>query len=133
MSNWDRQIGAMTLYVQNLDSTKAFYQQAFGLQPQFEEAGTAAFRFKDLFVFLQQADELPAQASAVLAKGSDGVGQFAIIVDDVDSVCAELQSRGVELLSGPADRPWGMRTVTFTDPGGYIWEIAQEVAEDSNV
>ena len=127
MSNWDRQIGAMTLYVQNLDSTKAFYQQAFGLQPQFEEAGTAAFRFKDLFVFLQQADELPAQASAVLAKGSDGVGQFAIIVDDVDAVTADLAAVGVSLLSGPSDRAWGMRTVTFADPSGHVWEIAQPI------
>jgi catechol 2,3-dioxygenase-like lactoylglutathione lyase family enzyme len=131
MGNWDRQIGAMTLFVQDLDSTKAFYRQAFGLQPQFEEADMAAFRFKDLFVFLQQADELPAQASAVLAKGRDGAGQFAIIVDDVDAVCAELQSSGVELLSGPADRAWGMRTVTFTDPAGYIWEIAQQVGADA--
>ena len=28
---------------------------------------------------------------------------------------------------GPADRDWGMRTVTFADPAGYIWEIAQAV------
>ncbi len=29
--------------------------------------------------------------------------------------------------SGPADRDWGMRTATFADPGGHIWEIAQEL------
>ncbi|MGH3402377.1 MAG: hypothetical protein ACRDRJ_07680 [Streptosporangiaceae bacterium] len=32
---------------------------------------------------------------------------------------------------GPADRPWGMRTVTFADPGGHIWEIAQELPGDA--
>jgi catechol 2,3-dioxygenase-like lactoylglutathione lyase family enzyme len=132
MADWEKEIGAMTLFVRDLDSTKAFYRQAFGLQPQFEEADVAAFRFKDLFVFVQQADELPAQASAVLAKGRDGVGQFAIIVDDVDAVCAQLQSSGVQLLSGPADRSWGMRTVTFTDPAGYIWEVAQEIEADTS-
>ncbi len=131
MGDWQRQIGAMTLFVQDLDQAKAFYQRAFGLQPQFEEADTAAFRFHDLFVFLQQADGLPGPAGAVLQKGRDGVGQFAIIVEDVDSVCAELRSRGVQPLSGPADRPWGMRTVTFTDPAGYVWEIAQEIQADA--
>jgi uncharacterized glyoxalase superfamily protein PhnB len=34
----------------------------------------------------------------------------------------------VEVITGPADRPWGMRTVTFADPAGHIWEIAQGLA-----
>ena len=31
----------------------------------------------------------------------------------------------MELLTGPVDRPWGMRVATFTDPDGHSWEIAQ--------
>jgi lactoylglutathione lyase len=42
----------------------------------------------------------------------------------VDAMAAELTSRGVELLNGPMDRPWGIRTASFRDPGGHIWEIA---------
>lgn len=49
---------------------------------------------------------------------------FTITVDDVDKMCAELVSRGVKLLNGPMDRPWGIRTASFMDPGGHIWEIA---------
>jgi lactoylglutathione lyase len=33
----------------------------------------------------------------------------------------------VELLNGPLNRPWGVRTASFTDPGGHIWEVAQEL------
>jgi uncharacterized glyoxalase superfamily protein PhnB len=51
--------------------------------------------------------------------------QFTIDVDDVDAMCAELASRGVELLNGPMDRPWGIRTAAFRDPAGHIWEIAK--------
>jgi uncharacterized glyoxalase superfamily protein PhnB len=51
--------------------------------------------------------------------------QLTIEVDDVDAMCAELAARGVELLNGPMDRPWGIRTATFVDPGGHIWEIAK--------
>ena len=50
---------------------------------------------------------------------------FTINVDDVDAMCAELTGRGVKLLNGPMDRPWGVRTASFADPGGHIWEIAK--------
>jgi uncharacterized glyoxalase superfamily protein PhnB len=40
-------------------------------------------------------------------------------------MCAVLGERGVALLNGPIDRPWGIRTASFMDPGGHIWEIAQ--------
>ena len=39
-------------------------------------------------------------------------------------MCAELARRGVELINGPMDRPWGVRTACFADPAGHIWEIA---------
>jgi uncharacterized glyoxalase superfamily protein PhnB len=45
-------------------------------------------------------------------------------VDDVDAMCDSLEARGVPLLNGPMDRPWGPRTASFRDPGGHIWEIA---------
>jgi len=51
--------------------------------------------------------------------------QLTLEVDDVDVMCAELATRGVELLNGPMDRPWGIRTASFRDPGGHIWELAQ--------
>ena len=53
--------------------------------------------------------------------------QLALNVDDVDAACAQLRTAGVELNNGPVDRPWGMRTVTFVDPGGHVWELAQSL------
>ena len=49
--------------------------------------------------------------------------QFTIGVEDVDATCRLLEERGVELLNGPMDRPWGVRTATFRDPAGHVWEI----------
>ncbi|HEY8646383.1 MAG TPA: VOC family protein [Gaiellaceae bacterium] len=51
--------------------------------------------------------------------------QFTMEVADVDAMCEELVSRGAELLNGPMDTPWGIRTASFRDPGGHIWELAQ--------
>ena len=51
---------------------------------------------------------------------------FTIAVDDVDAMCdSRSRARGVEILNGPMDRPWGIRTASFRDPGGHIWEIAK--------
>ncbi|MFE9364643.1 VOC family protein [Streptomyces sp. NPDC006978] len=33
--------------------------------------------------------------------------QLTLPVDDVDAMCKEVAARGVTLLNGPMDRPWG--------------------------
>jgi len=88
----------------------------------------AVFHFKDMYVMLQHDPAHQAPSGDVLGLAQNGVGQFAIIVEDVDAVRAELDEHGVTLISGPADRDWGMRTITLADPGGYIWEIAQDLS-----
>ncbi len=50
--------------------------------------------------------------------------QLTVWVEDTDAVCAQLAEVGVELLNGPVDREWGLRTASFTDPEGHIWEVA---------
>jgi len=93
----------------------------------FEDDQSAAFTFGSTIVNLLKssaAGELIGPAR--VAGPNTGVRvQLTINVDDVDATCEELTSRGVELLNGPMDRPWGVRTAAFADPGGQIWEIAK--------
>lgn len=130
MTDWEKQIGAMTLYVPDLDRARQFYQDVFGLQAQATDDDTVMVRFTDMYVFLHQAAAAQEPLPEILDEAHKGVGQFAIIVNDVNAVCSELAGRGVKLLSGPADRDWGMRTATFADPAGHIWEIAQGMPSD---
>jgi catechol 2,3-dioxygenase-like lactoylglutathione lyase family enzyme len=127
MADWKREISAITLYVPDLGEARKFYADAFGLDAQSVDNDTAMLRFEGIFLFLHQSSAAAQQLPEVLEEAGRGVGQFAIIVDDVDAVCAELAGRGVHLLAGPADRDWGMRTATLADPGGHIWEITQEL------
>jgi catechol 2,3-dioxygenase-like lactoylglutathione lyase family enzyme len=131
MANWDKEIGAMTLFVPDLQAAKAFYLKAFALDGDDVGDDTVMLRFDNTMVFLHEVPGVGGPVSAARENGLKGEGQFAVIVDDVDAVGAELAERGVELLAGPADRPWGMRTLTFADPAGHIWEIAQEIADDA--
>jgi catechol 2,3-dioxygenase-like lactoylglutathione lyase family enzyme len=125
VSDWEREIGAITLFVPDLDHAAEFYQEAFGLQADRPDPDTAMLKFKNVYVFLHRVAAAQDPVPEVMVEAQKGAGQFAIIVDDVDAVCSELTARGVQVISGPADRPWGMRTVTFADPAGHVWEIAQ--------
>ena len=127
MAEWEKQIIAINLIVRDIDRASAFYTRVFGMSPRHEDEDTAMFRFKDTYVFLQRGEaHEDALAGEVLDLAENGVGQFAIIVKDVDGVGADLDEQEVAVISGPADRDWGMRTLTFADPGGHTWEIAQE-------
>jgi catechol 2,3-dioxygenase-like lactoylglutathione lyase family enzyme len=124
---WPKGIFAITLFTENLELTKEFYQKVFGLPIDYEDANSAVFKFGDTLINLlkfKQADELIAPGK-VANRDSGSRFVFTIQVDDVDAMCTELTRRGVKLLNGPMDRPWGIRTASFMDPAGCIWEIAK--------
>jgi lactoylglutathione lyase len=127
MADWKREIGAMTLFVPNLGEARKFYADVFALDARQLEDSVAILQFGSMYVFLHEAAAAAPSLPEVLEEAGKGAGQFAIIVEDVDAVCAEIAGRGVRPLTGPADRDWGMRTATFADPGGHIWEIAQPI------
>ena len=124
---WPKGIHAITLFVEDLAAAKAFYSQVFGLPIIFETDDSAVFRFGGTLVNLLQATSAPdlIGPALVASKEAGSRFQFTIEVEDVDAMCAELKRRGVVLLNGPMDRPWGIRTASFRDPGGHIWEIAK--------
>ncbi len=127
MESWPKGIGAITLFVEELDDAKRFYQEVFGLPVYFEDDASAVFKFGDTLVNLlktTEAVELIEPATVATAEAGARL-QLTIEVDDVDAMCDELTRRGVQLLNGPMDRPWGVRTASFRDPGGHIWEIAK--------
>jgi catechol 2,3-dioxygenase-like lactoylglutathione lyase family enzyme len=124
-----KSVGAITLFVEDPKRSKAFYENVFDVSDIYEDENSAAFRFENMIVNLLKfsaAHGLIAPAT-VAAREAGSSFQLTIWVDDTDAVCAELATRGIELLNGPMNRDWGMRTATFTDPDGHIWEIAQEL------
>jgi catechol 2,3-dioxygenase-like lactoylglutathione lyase family enzyme len=128
VSEWRKQINAINLIVGDLERSKAFYQDIFGLPLQHEDADTAMFRLTDTYLFLHRgAAHQDGPSDDALDLGQKGVGQFVIFVDDVDAVHAQLEHAKAATISGPADRDWGMRTLTLADPAGYTWEITQEL------
>ena len=124
-----RNVGAITLFVDDLPRSRSFYQDVFGLRVVFEDDVSAVFDFGNTLINLlaiPAAREL-MDPVAVASRDAGSRVLLTIWVDDADAVCADLDRSGVVLLSGPIDREWGKRTASFSDPDGNIWEIAQDL------
>ena len=120
---------AITLFVTDRQKSKEFYRTVFAIEPIFEDQNSVAFRFDNLIVNLLEtpaAHSLIAPA-AVGAAASGAHFQLTIDVPDIQAACSKLADVGVDLLNGPMDRPWGLRTASFMDPDGHIWEVAAAI------
>ncbi len=122
-------IGAITMFTEDLDRAKRFYQDVFGFPVAWEDDNSAVFKLDNTIINLLKIPAAHELIDPGIVAGPDAGARFQLTVgvDDVDAVCAELASRGVQLLNGPMNRPWGIRTASFTDPSGHIWEIAQDL------
>ena len=52
---------------------------------------------------------------------------FRVAPAEVASCAETLKSRGVSIVSGPTDQPFGHRTLFFRDPDGNLLEIYAEL------
>jgi catechol 2,3-dioxygenase-like lactoylglutathione lyase family enzyme len=127
---WPRRIDAITLFVEDLGAAKAFYLEVFEQPVLFEGDTSVVFDFGSAIINLLQIDSAPELIAPASVGGVEGGSRFVITVpvDDVDARCEVLAGKGVRLLNGPMDRSWGIRTASFRDPAGHIWEIAQPLA-----
>jgi catechol 2,3-dioxygenase-like lactoylglutathione lyase family enzyme len=96
-------LGAITLFVEDLQRSKPFYRHVFGLRMIFQDDSSAAFDFDNTIINLLS---LPAareliEPGAVAAPEAGSRLQLTIWVDDADAACAELEARGLTLLNGP--------------------------------
>src|SRR6266508_656743 len=121
MDSWPNGIAAITLFVEDMAAAKQFYREVFALPVHFEDDNSAVFKFGDTLVNLLKVSEAPEliRPAVVASREAGARFQFTLEVEDVDNMCAQLAAKGVKLLNGPMDRPWGPRTASFMDPGGH--------------
>jgi catechol 2,3-dioxygenase-like lactoylglutathione lyase family enzyme len=85
---WPGGVAAITLFVEDLDAARSFYQKVFGLPIHYEEENSAVFEFGATLVNLLQATEAPAliEPARVASRDAGVRFQFTLGVDDVDSM-----------------------------------------------
>jgi len=123
---FDDELFAITLVAHDLAASIEFYGGKLGLKQVFSDDVSAVYVCGKTMINVLSASaavEL-VQPASVVFEGS-GVGAvYTLRVADVDDTAAKLEAAGVKLLSGPIDRPWGVRTASFQDPSGHTWELA---------
>lgn len=128
---WARRMFAVTLFVDDVQRSRRFYVDVFGMPILVEDEASVAFGFPNLVVNLvavPAARELVEPADVGRA-GTAARMMLTLDMEDVDAVCERLRELGVELLNGPIDRSWGPRTAAFADPSGHCWELSSHGRE----
>ena len=112
-------------YVESLGRSVDFYRDILGLAVRVEGDGYVEFAMENTKFSLFERAKLPELIGR--GGGTPPCSEIGFIVDDVDGEARRLTNLGVEILSGPVDRPWGERTLHVADPDGNIVEFAQRL------
>lgn len=122
-------ISLVTLGVRDLQKSIAFYRDGLGLplQPMQDAADIAFFGLQGTWLALYPREKL-AEDAQVPAEGSGFNGiTLAHNVDSkekVDEVFAFAIATGAKAVKEPQDVFWGGYSGYFSDPDGYLWEVA---------
>ena len=124
---------AITLYCKDLDQSIEFYRELMELEVVYQDAGSCVFGLGGTVFYLiptKSAPELVAPmpiSDTALASGN----LFTIQVPEVDLLAEKLTNKGLNILNGPMDRSWGIRTLTIADPSGYTWEFSAPLSSSN--
>lgn len=136
------QINVITLAVDDLERSLAFYREGLGLQTEgivgseFEDGAVVFFKMNaGLTLALYPKTALAKDAG--LPKGDPGAPQFSLghLVDsrqEVDAVMDQALAAGATIADPARDRFWGGYSGYFQDPDGHLWEVAWNPGWDPN-
>jgi catechol 2,3-dioxygenase-like lactoylglutathione lyase family enzyme len=126
-----------TVFVNNQDEALQFYRDKLGFEIRTDAKVSEDFRWltvgpkdqPDFEIVLMEPkpgmlmDEATAtQLRSIMAKGVLGAGVFN--TDNCRATYDELKGRGVEFVSEPAERPYGIEAV-FKDNSGNWFSLTQ--------
>ena len=124
----EQRITLITLGVKNLTASARFYQDVFGWKPlPSSNENIYFFQLNGLQIALF-GEEALAEDAGVDAHGS-GFRKFSLAHNvrsekEVDSLVAELKSKGAKVLKEPQKVFWGGYSSYVQDLDGILWEIA---------
>lgn len=122
-----RGIDYTVIFARHMDAMREFYGKTLGfplqreLSPRWVEyrVGANTLALTERGAMFDDPSPPDGALSLQLA--------FRVEPDEVTSCAAVLKERGVKIISGPTDQPFGHRTLFFRDPDGNVLEIYAEI------
>jgi hypothetical protein len=126
-------INVLTLGVDSLEKSLAFYRDGLGLATkgitgtQFEDGAVVFFHLKHgliLALYPRAALAKDAKVSRDTASASDfSVGHLVNSRQEVDAVMKQAKKAGARITDPARERVWGGYSGYFQDPDGHLWEV----------
>jgi catechol 2,3-dioxygenase-like lactoylglutathione lyase family enzyme len=130
----DLTLSACFVQVRDPDLALAFYRDTLGLQLRNDVArgdfrwitlGSAAQLDVSIILtnYLNGGPDDGDMIAALIAKGALNGVHFH--TDDLDAIFEKIRASGADVVSEPADQPWGARDCAVRDPSGNLVRIDQ--------
>ncbi|MDA1001192.1 MAG: VOC family protein [bacterium] len=120
-------ISIVTLGVSNLENSIAFYRDGLGLPMREGPEEIAFFETSATWLALYPREALAKDAS--ISPEGEGFSGFSLAHnvrtrEEVDQILREAEAAGANIRKKAQDTDWGGYSGCFTDPDGFLWEIA---------
>ncbi len=132
-------ISVITLAVDDLEKSLAFYRDGLGLQTNgvigTEFKGDDTHASGEAVMFELESGLIlalyPRTALALDANEPGGIpgsiefsiGHLVNSKEEVDALLSQAKAAGARVTEEPYERPWGIYSGYFKDPDGHLWEI----------
>jgi uncharacterized protein len=136
----EQRVSLITLGVADLQRSREFYEHLGWRRSMIQAEGIVFFQTGGMALALYPRGELAKDAN--IAPDSRGFSGMALAYntrhrEEVDSVLAQAQAAGAKLVKPALEAFWGGYSGYFSDPDGFLWEIAWnpsfQIAADGSI
>lgn len=119
------------IYVDDVQKSLAFYEQAFGLKTRFlHESGDWGELDTGSTVLAFSSRALMASMGKPTSRSNpeNPAFEIALTTDDVAAAVDKATKAGAKLISAPEDMPWGQTVAYVADSDGVLIEVCTVVS-----
>lgn len=106
------EIGHLHLGFRDFDGSVRWMKNVLGKEPGYSNQNMATFDFGHTSLVFDRSE-------------ADTVLTVALKSGNCEKDFLEIKSRGAQVIEGPTDQPWGVRTAYLQGPGQVTIEIEQ--------
>lgn len=136
----EQRLSLITLGVKDLERSRRFYESLGWRRSMAGAEGIVFFHLGGIALSLFPRAELAKDAN--LPSAGQGFTGIALAyntrtLEEVDQVLAQAQAAGARILKPAVGASWGGYSGYFSDPDGFLWEVAWNpglpLAEDGSI